>query len=72
VGAGIEWAFAPNWSAKLEYDFLGLDSRTFVVPAGFFAGDAFTQSNRDVPDAEGRGQLPVQLEQGLLIGEAFN
>src|SRR5262249_5130778 len=36
VGAGIEWAFAPNWSAKLEYNFLGLDSRTFVVPAGFF------------------------------------
>jgi outer membrane immunogenic protein len=48
VGAGIEWAFAPNWSAKLEYDFLGLDSRTFVVPAGFFAGDTFTQSNRNV------------------------
>src|SRR5262249_59934270 len=21
VGAGIEWAFAPNWSAKVEYNF---------------------------------------------------
>jgi len=48
VGAGIEWAFLPNWSAKLEYDFLKLDSRTFVVPVGFFAGDTLTQSNRDV------------------------
>jgi outer membrane immunogenic protein len=48
VGAGIEWAFAPNWSAKLEYDFLGLDSRSFTVPVGFFAGDTFTQSNRNV------------------------
>jgi outer membrane immunogenic protein len=48
VGVGIEWAFAPNWSAKLEYDFLGLDSRSFTVPAGFLAGDTFTQSNRDV------------------------
>ena len=48
VGAGIEWAFLPNWSAKLEYDFLGLDSRSFAVPAGFFAGDTFTQSNRNI------------------------
>jgi outer membrane immunogenic protein len=48
VGAGIEWAFAPNWSAKVEYDFLGLDSRTFTVPAGFLAGDTFTHSNRDI------------------------
>ena len=22
VGAGIEWAFAPNWSVKIEYDYL--------------------------------------------------
>jgi len=43
LGAGIEWAFAPNWSAKLEYDFLGLEDRTFVVPPGFLlAGDTFT------------------------------
>src|SRR5262249_23845807 len=34
VGAGIEWAFAPNWSAKVEYNYLGLDDRTFIVPAG--------------------------------------
>ena len=53
VGAGIEWAFAPNWSAKLEYNYLGLDDRTFVVPAGtvpplFLAGETFTQSNRNI------------------------
>ena len=48
VGAGIEWAFLPNWSAKLEYDFLGLNSRSFTVPTGFFAGDTFTQSNRNI------------------------
>ena len=22
VGVGIEWAFAPNWSVKIEYDYL--------------------------------------------------
>jgi outer membrane immunogenic protein len=50
VGAGIEWAFLPNWSAKVEYNYLGLDDRTFTVPAGspFLAGDTFTQSNRSI------------------------
>jgi outer membrane immunogenic protein len=49
LGAGIEWAFAPSWSAKIEYDFLGLEDRTFIVPPGFLvAGDAFTSRNRNV------------------------
>jgi outer membrane immunogenic protein len=49
VGAGIEWAFAPNWSMKIEYDYLGLNSQTFAVPAGpFLAGDTFTTSNPNV------------------------
>jgi outer membrane immunogenic protein len=50
VGAGIEWAFAPNWSAKVEYNFLGLDDRTFVVPVGFrrLEGDTFFVTNRDI------------------------
>jgi outer membrane immunogenic protein len=54
VGAGFEWAFADNWSAKFEYDYLGLGSRTFTVPAGslFFAGDTFTSGNRNVQMAK--------------------
>jgi outer membrane immunogenic protein len=50
MGAGIEWAFANHWSAKLEYDYLGLGSRTFTVPAGspFLANDVFTVSNRNI------------------------
>src|SRR5260221_4278056 len=50
LGAGIEWAFAPNWSAKVEYNYLGLDNRTITVPAGspFLPGDTFTQSNRNI------------------------
>jgi len=50
VGAGIEWAFAPNWSAKVEYNFLGLDDRTFIAPVGFIsrAGDSFVDRNRDI------------------------
>lgn len=32
AGAGIEWGFAPNWSAKVEYMHYGLGSAT--APAG--------------------------------------
>jgi outer membrane immunogenic protein len=54
VGGGLEWALTDNWSAKFEYDYLGLGNRTFVVPAGspFFAGDTFTTGNRSVQMAK--------------------
>jgi outer membrane immunogenic protein len=49
VGAGIEWALAPNWSVKIEYDYLGLSSQTFTAPTGtFLAGDTFTTSKPNV------------------------
>jgi len=49
VGAGIEWALAPNWSVKIEYDYLGLNSQTFTAPVGtFLAGDTFTTSKPNV------------------------
>ena len=38
VGGGIEWAFAQQWSAKLEYDFVRLDNSNFNT----FAGDTLT------------------------------
>jgi outer membrane immunogenic protein len=38
VGVGVEWAFAPNWSAAVEYDhlFMGTNDYNFVTPAGAF------------------------------------
>jgi len=50
VGAGIEYAFVNNWTAKIEYDYLGLSNRSFVVPAGapFLVGDVFSTTNRNV------------------------
>jgi len=50
VGAGAEWMFVPNWSVKVEYDYLGLGNRTFSIPATapFLAGDTFTANNRNV------------------------
>jgi outer membrane immunogenic protein len=52
VGAGVEWEFVPNWSAKIEYDYLGLGNRTFVIPAtaAFLGGDTFTTNNRNVQE----------------------
>jgi outer membrane immunogenic protein len=50
VGGGLEWAFADNWSAKFEYDYLGLGGRTFTVPVGsplLLVGDTFTTGNRN-------------------------
>ena len=31
IGAGIEWGFAPNWSAKAEYLFIDLFSQNYVL-----------------------------------------
>jgi outer membrane immunogenic protein len=50
LGGGVEWAITPIWSAKLEYDFLGLSSRTFTIPvtSPFLVGDTFTAGNLSV------------------------
>ena len=55
AGAGIEWAFAPNWTAKIEYDFLGLNNSSFTVPVGtpFIGGDIVTTTNRNVQTLTG-------------------
>jgi outer membrane immunogenic protein len=50
AGAGIEWAFANNWTVKAEYDFIGLSSRSFTVPVGspFLGGDTFTTGSNNI------------------------
>jgi len=50
AGAGIEWGFAPNWTARLEYDFLGLSNKSFTVPSNslFAPNDVISINNRDV------------------------
>jgi outer membrane immunogenic protein len=48
AGGGLEWAFANNWSARVEYDFIGLSNRTFAVALPPIAGDTFTTSRNNV------------------------
>jgi outer membrane immunogenic protein len=50
AGIGLEYAFTNNWTAKIEYDYIGLSGRTFVVPGTVIpalAGDTIT-SNHNV------------------------
>jgi outer membrane immunogenic protein len=53
AGAGVEYAFTQNWTARVEYDYLGLGNKSFTVPAGFFApavlaGDTFSTRNHNI------------------------
>ena len=51
AGVGVEWAFATKWSARAEYDFIGLQNQNFTVsriPATPFAGDAIGVNNRTI------------------------
>jgi outer membrane immunogenic protein len=48
VGGGMEWSLDPHWSAKLEYDYLGLRSWNFNG-ALLFPGDTFT-ANRNIQE----------------------
>jgi opacity protein-like surface antigen len=46
VGAGVEYGFAPNWSAGIEYDhlFMGTKNVNFTEPTGaFFATERIKQ-----------------------------
>jgi outer membrane immunogenic protein len=42
VGVGAEWGFAPNWSARIEYDHIAFDSRTTQTNSVTVAGVAST------------------------------
>jgi len=55
IGAGLEWMFAPNWSAKAEYLYVDLGSTTFT---GFNDDAAFPnatiQHSRSMTESIGR------------------
>jgi outer membrane immunogenic protein len=49
VGAGVEYAFTQNWTAKLEYDYLALNNASFTVTLpGTPIVDTFTNGGRNV------------------------
>jgi outer membrane immunogenic protein len=48
AGLGVEWAFAGNWSARAEWDYIGLQNQTFTVSGTTFGTDAITVNNRSI------------------------
>jgi outer membrane immunogenic protein len=54
VGAGVEYAFAPNWSAAVEYDhlFMGSKSTTFVTAGPVPAPGLLFSTDRIRQDAD--------------------
>ena len=52
VGAGAEYAFTNHWTAKLEYDYMGVTNASYTVPAtasaALLAGDTFSSSGRSI------------------------
>src|SRR5215831_12472140 len=50
AGIGVEWAFAHNWSARVEYDFIGLQNQSITVvnPGSSFNGDTINFNNRNI------------------------
>jgi outer membrane immunogenic protein len=52
AGVGVEWAFWGNWSARAEYDYVGLSNQTYTVAAGspapFGAGDTISGNSRNI------------------------
>ena len=47
VGAGLEYMFAPNWSAKAEYQYYNFGNTTFTSPAAI-AGSRFRDDEHTV------------------------
>jgi outer membrane immunogenic protein len=49
AGVGVEWAFWGTWSARAEYDFVGLNNQNFTVTNGASAlVDTISANNRDI------------------------
>ena len=49
AGLGVEWAFAGNWSARAEWDYVRLQDQSFTVAGtGPFGGDVINVNNRSI------------------------
>jgi len=53
IGAGVEYGFAPNWSAGIEYDHIFTQDKnvTFTAPGGAFAGTDRVRQDVDLVTA---------------------
>ena len=45
---GLEYMFAPSWSAKIEYQYYNFGSTTFLTGAAAVAGSRFSDDEHTV------------------------
>jgi outer membrane immunogenic protein len=52
AGIGVEWAFSGNWSARAEYDYIGLQNQTYTATGlplrGGLTNDSVSANNRNI------------------------
>jgi outer membrane immunogenic protein len=48
VGAGVEYMFAPNWSAKVEYQYYNFGNANFTAPAALVPSGSFSTDDHVV------------------------
>jgi outer membrane immunogenic protein len=50
AGVGVEWAFWGTWSARAEYDYVGLNNQTVTVSAAspFLPSDVISANSRNI------------------------
>lgn len=48
VGAGLEYMFMQNWSAKIEYQYYNFGETNFILPAQLAAAGRFTTEDHSV------------------------
>jgi outer membrane immunogenic protein len=70
LGAGVEYAFLPNWSAKVEYDYYDFGTKNinqFHARGSRRRGPAQRQFESDGTLGQVRRQLPLQLGRLRLL-----
>ena len=73
VGAGVEYMFTQNWSAKAEYQYYNFGSTRFVTPAALVPFGSFRNDDHTL---KARRQLSLQFRRPggrtLLTGSCWN
>jgi outer membrane immunogenic protein len=66
VGAGAEYMFAPNWSAKAEYQYYNFGSSNFAAPAPLVPFGNFRTDDHTL-----KAGVNYRINWGSLVGARY-
>jgi outer membrane immunogenic protein len=66
IGAGLEYMFAPNWSANVEYQYYNFGSASFTAPAALVPTGSFTTDDHVV-----RAGINYHFNWGGPVGPSY-